>query len=60
MPKTLPPFYAQNTLLRTYIPNAKLVVFETGGHMLIGHGEDTRAAIKDFLKQHQQIETAPP
>jgi hypothetical protein len=25
--------------------------------MLIGHGEDTRAAIKDFLKQHQQIET---
>jgi 2-hydroxy-6-oxonona-2,4-dienedioate hydrolase len=42
------------------IPNAKLVSFETGGHMLIGHGEDTRAAIKDFLKQHQQIETAPP
>jgi 2-hydroxy-6-oxonona-2,4-dienedioate hydrolase len=40
------------------IPNAKLVAFETGGHMLIGHGEDTRAAIKDFLKQqHQQIET---
>jgi hypothetical protein len=25
--------------------------------MLIGHGEDARAAIKDFLKQHQQIET---
>ena len=39
------------------IPNAKLVAFETGGHMLIGHGEDTRAAIKEFLKQHQQIET---
>ena len=39
------------------IPNAKLVSFATGGHMLIGHGEDTRAAIKDFLKQHQQIET---
>ena len=35
------------------IPNAKLVAFETGGHMLIGHGEDTRAAIKDFLKQHK-------
>jgi 2-hydroxy-6-oxonona-2,4-dienedioate hydrolase len=33
------------------IANAKLVAFETGGHMLIGHGEDTRAAIKDFLKQ---------
>jgi pimeloyl-ACP methyl ester carboxylesterase len=41
------------------IPNAKLVAFETCGHMLIGHGEDTRAAIKDFLKQHQQqIENA--
>lgn len=34
------------------IPNAKLVDFETGGHMLIGHGEDTRAAIKDFLKRY--------
>jgi 2-hydroxy-6-oxonona-2,4-dienedioate hydrolase len=35
------------------IPNAKLVAFETGGHLLIGHGRDTRAAIKDFLKQHR-------
>ena len=35
------------------IPNAKLVTFETGGHLLIGHGKDTRAAIKDFLKQHK-------
>ena len=40
------------------IPNAKLVAFETGGHMLIGHGEDTRAAIQDFLKQHQHIESS--
>lgn len=40
------------------IPNARLVAFETGGHMLIGHGEDARAVIKDFLKQQrQQIET---
>jgi 2-hydroxy-6-oxonona-2,4-dienedioate hydrolase len=39
------------------IPNAQLVAFETGGHMLIGHGEDTRAAIKDFLKEQlKQIE----
>ena len=42
------------------IPNAKLIAFETGGHMLIGHGEDTRAAIKEFLKQHLLMETAPP
>jgi pimeloyl-ACP methyl ester carboxylesterase len=40
------------------IANAKLVAFETGGHMLIGHGEDTRAAIKDFLKQ-QHPQTRP-
>jgi 2-hydroxy-6-oxonona-2,4-dienedioate hydrolase len=38
------------------IPDAKLVAFETGGHMLIGYGEDTRAAIKEFLKQHH-VET---
>ena len=31
------------------IPNAKLLVFETGGHLLIGRGEDARAAIKEFL-----------
>lgn len=31
------------------IPNAKLLAFETGGHLLIGHGEDARAAIKEFL-----------
>jgi 2-hydroxy-6-oxonona-2,4-dienedioate hydrolase len=42
------------------IPNAELVAFETGGHMLIGHGEDTRAAIKDFLKRYHQIETPTP
>jgi hypothetical protein len=40
------------------IPNAKLVAFDTGGHLLIGHGEDNRAAIKDFLRQHQ-IESTP-
>lgn len=39
------------------ISNAKLVAFETGGHMLIGHGDDTRNAINEFLKQHQQIDT---
>jgi pimeloyl-ACP methyl ester carboxylesterase len=32
-----------------HIPNAELVAFETGGHLLVGHGEDARAAIKEFL-----------
>lgn len=38
------------------IPNAKLVEFETGGHLLVGHGEDAREAVKDFVKQHQVVE----
>jgi pimeloyl-ACP methyl ester carboxylesterase len=32
------------------IPNAKLFAFETGGHKLIGYGEDSRDVIKEFLK----------
>lgn len=36
-----------------HIPNAKLVAFETGGHLLIGHGVEARAAVKNFLLQNQ-------
>ncbi len=32
-----------------HISNAQLVAYERGGHLLIGHGPDTRAAIRDFL-----------
>ena len=39
-----------------HIQNAKLVAFETGGHLLIGHGEETRAAVRGFLGE-QQIQT---
>jgi hypothetical protein len=38
-----------------HIPNAKRVAFETGGHILVGHGDDARAAVKEFLEQ-QRIE----
>jgi 2-hydroxy-6-oxonona-2,4-dienedioate hydrolase len=31
------------------IPNAKLVVYEKGGHLLIGHDREVRAIIKQFL-----------
>lgn len=31
------------------IPNAKLVVFETGGHLLVGHDREVRASIAGFL-----------
>ena len=34
-----------------HIPNAKLVTFETGGHLLIGHAEDARDEVRDFLIQ---------
>jgi pimeloyl-ACP methyl ester carboxylesterase len=34
-----------------HIPNAKLVAFETGGHMLIGHGAEARTAVQNFLAQ---------
>ena len=31
------------------IPNAKLIVFETGGHLLVGHDHEVRAIVGDFL-----------
>jgi 2-hydroxy-6-oxonona-2,4-dienedioate hydrolase len=49
---------ARDDLFNTYpsaeyaaaqIPGAKLVVFDQGGHLLVGHGDEVRAAIGDFL-----------
>jgi 2-hydroxy-6-oxonona-2,4-dienedioate hydrolase len=34
-----------------HIPNAKIVAFETGGHMLIGHGAEATVAVQNFLAQ---------
>lgn len=31
------------------IPGAKLIVFETGGHLGVGHQKESRKAIRDFL-----------
>lgn len=31
------------------IPGAKLVVFESGGHLMVGHEREVRGIIKDFL-----------
>jgi pimeloyl-ACP methyl ester carboxylesterase len=33
------------------IPGAKLIVYDTGGHLTVGHQEQVRAAIRDFLAQ---------
>lgn len=49
---------ARDDLFNTYpsaayaasqIPGARLVVFDQGGHLLVGHGDEVRAAIADFL-----------
>jgi pimeloyl-ACP methyl ester carboxylesterase len=31
------------------IPNAKLVIYETGGHLLAGRGSETRPLIQQFI-----------
>jgi pimeloyl-ACP methyl ester carboxylesterase len=31
------------------IPNAKLIVYDTGGHLLVGHEQQVRAAVGEFL-----------
>ena len=35
-----------------HVPDAKLVLFGTGGHLLIGHGEEAKAAIREFMKEN--------
>jgi pimeloyl-ACP methyl ester carboxylesterase len=35
------------------IPNARLVVYDTGGHLLVGHGEEVRREIATFLRERQ-------
>jgi hypothetical protein len=31
------------------IPNARLVAFDTGGHLLVGRGSQMRALVREFL-----------
>ncbi|HEY5126323.1 MAG TPA: alpha/beta hydrolase [Bradyrhizobium sp.] len=31
------------------IPNAKLLIYDTGGHLLVGHQEPVRTAVRSFL-----------
>ena len=31
------------------IPNAKLIIYDTGGHLLVGHQEAVRTAVRSFL-----------
>jgi 2-hydroxy-6-oxonona-2,4-dienedioate hydrolase len=36
-----------------HIPNAMLVAYETGGHLLVGHGDEAKAAVSDFIRQRE-------
>jgi 2-hydroxy-6-oxonona-2,4-dienedioate hydrolase len=43
-----------------HIPNAELKIFKSGGHLLIGHGEDTRRAINAFLTRYADTAEGVP
>jgi hypothetical protein len=36
-----------------HIPRARFIPYETGGHVLLGHEVETRAAITDLLRQRR-------
>ncbi len=38
------------------IPNAKHIEFDSGGHVLLGHHQDTKSVVMDFLRQHNATE----
>ncbi len=35
-----------------HIPGARFVGYTTGGHLLVGHGDDVRRELAEFLKEH--------
>jgi len=41
------------------IPDAKLVVYDTGGHLLVGHEREVRAIVADFLAKAGVNPTLP-
>ena len=40
------------------IPNAELMVLPSGGHLMVGRGDEVREAIGTFLRKHQQAAAA--
>ena len=44
--------YPSATYAAGQIPNAELVVFDKGGHLLVGHTAAVRTAIRQFLSVH--------
>jgi pimeloyl-ACP methyl ester carboxylesterase len=44
--------YAGSKYTAENIPEARFIEFETGGHLLIGHEEEVRKVVTEFLKGH--------
>lgn len=44
--------FGNTKALADRIPNSQLVTIEDGGHMMLGHDEEVRAAIQGFLMKH--------
>jgi 2-hydroxy-6-oxonona-2,4-dienedioate hydrolase len=42
----------------TKIPGSKLIIYETGGHLMVGRQQALRAAIRDFLVEAALTPTA--
>jgi 2-hydroxy-6-oxonona-2,4-dienedioate hydrolase len=42
------------------IPNAGLIVYETGGHLLVGRQQDAREAVKNFITKHVDVSMLRP
>lgn len=40
------------------IPNAELMVLPSGGHLMVGRGDEVRGRIASFLQQHRQMAAA--
>jgi hypothetical protein len=45
------PPYAGAVMVSERIPGCRLVSFESGGHLLIGHDKEIRNAIRSFIVQ---------
>jgi len=40
-----------------HIPGARFLGFPTGGHLMLGHGNDVAAQMADFLRAHDATGT---
>ena len=43
--------YADVEKARNRFPNCTLVSFETGGHLMVGHGDEVKKAVTEFVKE---------